>query len=87
VLGSTADDFKRAIAAGIAGLGDDAPSHRRTVLSRSNLRLRPEDAAKVIETLEALAMKHDDEPDARTYGLTLAFYPRAVAEDANDDRE
>jgi transposase-like protein len=88
VLGTTAADFKRAIAAGVAGLGDDPPSPRRTVLSRSHLRLRPEDAARLIETLEALADRDGedaaDAPDAQSYGLTLAFYPRAGSEEQPD---
>jgi DNA-binding transcriptional ArsR family regulator len=87
VLASTADDFKRAIAAGFARLGDDAASPRRTVLSKSNLRLRPEDAAKVIAMLEELAERDDDDSqDASTYGVTLAFYPRAGADEDPDER-
>lgn len=82
VLHTTADDFKRALATGKAVIGDDAAPRRRSVLSKSTLRLRPEDAAKVIELLESLIRTKDDEhPDADTYGLTLAFYRRATAED------
>lgn len=79
VLHSTADDFKRAIRAGVAAIGDDATPRRRSVLSKSIVRLRPEDAAKVIELLESLTKTKDDEgADADTYGLTLAFYRRAT---------
>jgi DNA-binding transcriptional ArsR family regulator len=82
LLHSAAVDFRRAMVAGLATLGDESQPRRRSVLSKSVLRLRPEDAAKVIELLESLAQTKDDEtPDADTYGLTVAFHRRANAED------
>jgi transposase-like protein len=89
VLESTAEDFKRAIAAGIAAVGDDEPLPRRTVLSRSSLRLRPADAQKIIEMLEALVATPDDDEaaDATTYGLTLAFYPRMLPVEETGERD
>lgn len=85
ILQSTADDFKRAVAVGTAGLGEDEAPPRRSVLSKSNLRLRPEDAAKVIELLESLVKTQDDEhADAELYSLTLAFFRRGHTEDTTD---
>ena len=85
VLRSTADDFKRAAAAGTTGLDEDDEPQRRSVLSKSNLRLRPEAAAQVIELLESLVKREDDETDeAEVYSLTLAFFRRGHVEDTTD---
>ena len=85
ILLSTADDFKRAVTAGTTGLGDDEAPPRRSVLSKSNVRLRPEAAAKVIDLLESLVKTEDDEhADAEVYSLTLAFFRRAHTEDTTD---
>lgn len=85
ILLSTAEDFKRAVTAGTTGLGDDEAPPRRSVLSKSNVRLRPEAAAKVIELLESLTKTEDDEgEDAEVYSLTLAFFRRGHTKDTTD---
>lgn len=77
VLRSTGADLKRAMAAGLAGIGDDAPPGRKSLFSKSTLRLKPDDAQKVLELLETLAQREDDDDsDADTYGLTVAFFRR-----------
>lgn len=62
ILGSTRTDFVRAVDEGLVRLGD--PTKKRTVsLSRRLMRLRPERLHQLVDELEALLDRYDDEPD------------------------
>lgn len=77
VFESAIDDLKRSFAAGHVD-AEDAPGKRRTVISRSSLRLTRKQAVKVAETLAAILATPDNDADeeAENYGLMVAFYPR-----------
>jgi DNA-binding transcriptional ArsR family regulator len=82
VFSATSRDIKRAFAAGSVMVGDDAPPDRRGVLSLTFLRLTPAHAAELGQRIRDLLSTEQDEgdPDAASYGLTVAFYRRPEEE-------
>ena len=87
ILSTTEEDVRAAIESGIGSLHTGGEGTReRIVLSKSVDRLSPEAAKAFRDRLDALITEFghgsDDDPthpDARPYGLVLAFYPMADA--------
>jgi hypothetical protein len=80
IVDSTADDFRRALSAGILEADDGGPDQVRTVVSRGSLRLSDEGARRLAEALRQILETDDDENATDTYALTIAFFRERVEE-------
>lgn len=86
LLDATKREAHASIRAGMIDLSPDAPRHRRLVLERRALYLRPERAQEFYDRLAALTKEFAEEPaadDARdllSYSLLLMLFPNEACE-------
>lgn len=82
-LDSSGQELIKAVEAGIADMGENAPSHRKPVISKTLSRLTPERAAEFRERLRTLVEEFGDDygPDEslQAYGLTILLHPMLLS--------
>jgi DNA-binding transcriptional ArsR family regulator len=74
IVEGTADDFRRALAAGLLEARDGGPDQKRTVISRGSIRLSEKGAKALVKALRAILATDDEEGATDTYALTVAFF-------------
>jgi DNA-binding transcriptional ArsR family regulator len=97
VFDATRNDVLRGIHSGIIKLDEEDPTQRNAILLRTLTRLTPDRYQEFYDRLKALLIEFDILGDTDTssksdencpaYGLTVALYPFAEPDQAEDDKE
>jgi Helix-turn-helix domain len=87
VFESTADDFRRALAAGFLEVGETTGQPERALLTRAAVRLTDASAANLVKALREIVETQDETEATNTYALTVAFFREGVDGMDEDEKE